>query len=265
MIAERRPRATARRPVYTHSTLGSMVDLSDNGPAGRNLKLGREREAKLQDLHINLIYQYEAGELDVPDPPVYRSGNGARVSGYDVRASKRHKGEHSTGPGIGADTDAATFPALDAPPGYVTTLPDTEPKFMGTIRHYNAVVDRLITTGVLTENHLIMLRMVWKDGRRLERPDEDKAIGHRPLRPRRPDAKLTEAQAAEIRASRESVRALARQHNVNPRTIFAIKNGELYRAVDPEQTVAAQLQVSNAAVRRMWACATVTLWAELWP
>ncbi len=246
MIAERRPRATARRPVYAHPVLGSMVDLSDNGPMGRNLALGREREAKLMDLHLTLIYPFEAGKLDVPDPPVFQSGNGAPVSGYDVRASKRHKGEHSTGPGIAA-------------------VWEPEPAFMGTIRHYNAVVDRLITTGVLTENHLIMLRMVWKDGRRLERPDEDKAIGHRPLRPRRPDAKLTEAQAAEIRASKESVRALARQFNVNPRTIFAIRHGEMYRAVDPEQTVAAQLQVSNAAVRRMWACATVTLWAELWP
>ncbi len=246
MIQERRPRATARRPVYQHPTLGPMCDLSDNGPMGRNLALGREREAKLMDLHTTLIYPFEAGRLDVPDPPIFQSGNGAPVSGYDVRASKRHKGEHSTGPGIAA-------------------VWEPEPAFMGTIRHYNAVVDRLITTGELTENHLIMLRMVWKDGRRLERPDEDKAIGHRPLRPRRPDAKLTEQHAADIRASKDSIRTLARRYDVTIRTIAVIRDGLIYRTIDPEQTVAAQLQVSNAAVRRMWACATVTLWAELWP
>jgi hypothetical protein len=162
MIAER-PTAARLRPVYHHPRLGGLATLDDNGPNGPKA-YGKAREERLQKLHLDVIFPYEDGTLAVPDPPWLQSGNGAPVTGYDVRASKRHKGEHSDGPGI-LDPGAATLPALDATPAHRVFLPDAAPPYLATIAHYERVVDRLLTTGAINrEQHLWMLRTVWQNG-----------------------------------------------------------------------------------------------------
>ncbi len=142
MIAERPAAATRLRPVYHHPTYGPVATLDDNGPNGPKA-YGAAREQRLKTLHLSVIFPYEDGELPVPDPPWLQSGNGAPVTGYDVRASKRHKGEHSDGPGIAA-------------------VRETDPPYLATIAHYERVVDRLLTTGAIARSpHLWMLRARW--------------------------------------------------------------------------------------------------------
>jgi hypothetical protein len=145
VIAERPAAVACLRPVYHHAKWGPIATLDDNGPNGPKA-YGAAREARLRTLHLSVIFPYEDGDLPVPDPPWLQSGNGAPVTGYDVRASKRHKGEHSDGPGIAA-------------------VPHTAPPYMATILHYENTIDRLLTTGAIARSpHLWILRARWMGG-----------------------------------------------------------------------------------------------------
>jgi len=67
-------------------------------------------------------------------------------------------------------------------------------------------------------------------GTRKENMEDMVARGRSTKGRSQPTRKLTTAQAAEIYSSTESIRALARNYNMYPTSIRAIKNGETYKA-----------------------------------
>lgn len=228
----------AARPIYrslTDPTIDFFALTGVASPDGADLE-GRLRRVCVE--YWRWLYDLDGLKLD---HPAIQTGCG-RVSRYDVRETKRHKGEHSDSPGVAAEPDEA------------------EPSML----RFRQVEDRLTTTGELSERHFWMLRAVWRDGLPLLRPSLPKP---RNLK-RHSRAKLTDEQAAAILSSRESNAALGTRYGVNQSTIRDIKRGETYRDVagtplDPERTVAAQLQWSNAQAQREWDRATVVLYFEL--